>query len=113
MCEFARAHLHFIKQPHVLDCNYRLVGEGDQKLDLSLKGRTDRRTSPKTPIGVPLRISGTPNIVRNPVACCACDSSYSGSLAASSIAQSDLPGLAIGGIIWMTSGYRWHSVKIT
>src|SRR6516165_3345748 len=52
---------------------------------LSLKGRTDRRTSPKTPIGVPLRISGTPNIVRNPVACCACDSAYSGSLAASSI----------------------------
>ena len=34
LAELARARLHFIEQPHVLDGNHRLVGEGGEQLDL-------------------------------------------------------------------------------
>jgi hypothetical protein len=32
--QFARARLHLVKQPHVLDRDHRLVGEGGGELDL-------------------------------------------------------------------------------
>ncbi len=34
LAELARARLHFIEQPHVLDGNHRLVGEGGDQFDL-------------------------------------------------------------------------------
>src|SRR6516162_757862 len=75
-----------IEQPRVLDGDDGLVGEGDQKLDLLIAKRPDGSSSESEDTDRrPLRISGTPNIVRNPVARCACGSAYSGSLAASSM----------------------------
>ena len=32
--QFARARLHLVEQPHVLDRDHRLVGEGCDQLDL-------------------------------------------------------------------------------
>ena len=32
--EFARARLHLVEQPHVLDRDHRLVGEGLDQFDL-------------------------------------------------------------------------------
>src|SRR5262249_44818749 len=34
LCQFARACLHFVEQPHVLDGDHRLIGKGLGKLDL-------------------------------------------------------------------------------
>ena len=35
--KLARARLHLVEQPHVLDGDHRLVGEGGDKLDLLLR----------------------------------------------------------------------------
>src|SRR5262245_46105145 len=32
--KLARAHLHLVEQPHVLDGDHRLIGEGDGEFDL-------------------------------------------------------------------------------
>ena len=37
--KLARARLHFVKQPGVLDCDHRLICEGGQQLDLFLGER--------------------------------------------------------------------------
>ena len=37
--EFARACLHFVEQPNILDCDYRLIGEGLHKSDLLVRER--------------------------------------------------------------------------
>src|SRR5262249_25167087 len=37
--EFAGARLHLVEQPHVLDRDHRLVGEGGEQLDLSVGER--------------------------------------------------------------------------
>ena len=40
----SRARLHLVEQPHVLDRDHRLVGEGLDQLDLlSVNGLTSRR----------------------------------------------------------------------
>jgi hypothetical protein len=52
--KFARACLHLVEQPHVLDCDHRLVGEGLDQFDLlvgewfdmSLQDREDPAKSP-------------------------------------------------------------------
>ena len=41
LAQIARARLHLVEQPHVLDRDHRLVGEGRDQLDLlSVNGRT-------------------------------------------------------------------------
>jgi hypothetical protein len=42
--EFARACLHLVEQPHVLDCDHRLVGEGRDQVDLLLRERINEVT---------------------------------------------------------------------
>jgi hypothetical protein len=39
LAQFTRARLHLVKQPHVLDCDHRLVGEGGDQLDLPVAER--------------------------------------------------------------------------
>ncbi len=41
--QLARARLHLVEQPHVLDRNHRLVGEGGDQLDLLVGERFDGR----------------------------------------------------------------------
>jgi hypothetical protein len=41
--EIGRARLHFVEQPHVLDRDHRLVGEGTDQLDLLFGERLDDR----------------------------------------------------------------------
>src|SRR5262245_4083673 len=64
-CEFARARLHFVEQPRVLDRDDGLVGERFGQLDL-LNGRTAARCIESRPMGTPSRRSGTATIVRKP-----------------------------------------------
>ena len=58
--------LDFVEQPHVLDRDHRLVGEGRDQLDLLVGERPHFvcASAPMTPIGVPSRSSGTPSMVR-------------------------------------------------
>ena len=61
--ELAALVLDFVEQPHVLDGDHRLVGEGGDQLDL-LVGEWPHRArvhQEMTPIGVPSRSSGTPS----------------------------------------------------
>ena len=63
--QFARARLHLVEQPHVLDRDHRLVGKGGDEFDLLFGEWLDRCASrTMTPIGVPSRSSGTPSMVR-------------------------------------------------
>ena len=58
--QFARARLHFVEQPCILDCDHCLVGERlASSICLSVNGCTRRRKSAITPIGVPSRSIGT------------------------------------------------------
>ena len=41
--KLARARLHLVEQPHVLDRDHRLVGEGGHQLDLLVGERAHRR----------------------------------------------------------------------
>src|SRR5262249_59215663 len=41
--ELARARLHLVEQPHVLDRDHRLVGEGGDEFDLSVAERLNLR----------------------------------------------------------------------
>ena len=41
--QFARARLHLVEQPHVLDRDHRLVGEGRDQLDLLVGERPHLR----------------------------------------------------------------------
>ena len=34
LLQLSRARLHLLEQPHILDCDHRLVGEGRDELDL-------------------------------------------------------------------------------
>ena len=79
--QIARARLHLVEQPHVLDRDHRLVGEGRDQLDLLVGERlhVTRGAGANTPIGVPSRSSGTPSIVRKPPSRAAMRRSYSGS----------------------------------
>ena len=63
--ELAALVLDFVEQPHVLDRDHRLVGEGRDQLDL-LVGERPHVCARKaiTPIGLPSRSSGTPSMVR-------------------------------------------------
>ena len=64
--ELAALVLDFVEQPHVLDRDHRLVGEGGDQLDLLVgEWLALPRCSTRTPIGDPSRISGTPSMVRN------------------------------------------------
>ena len=63
--ELARPCLDLVKQPHVLNRDHRLIGEGRDELDLLVRERphrTARRTT--TPIGLRSRSSGTHRTVR-------------------------------------------------
>ena len=58
--ELARARLHLVEQPHVLDRDHRLVGEGRDQLDLLVGERPQLgRCSAMTPIGTPSRSKGS------------------------------------------------------
>ena len=51
-----RARLHLFEQPHVLDRDHRLVGEGGDELDLLFgKGPGSERFNENAPIGLPSR----------------------------------------------------------
>ena len=65
--ELARARLHLVEQPHILDRDHRLVGEGGDQLDLLVGEWPHARVRVKinTPMGLPSRSSGTPSMVRN------------------------------------------------
>ena len=68
--ELAALVLDFVEQPHVLDRDHRLVGEGPDKLDLLARERPNRpRSHTITPIGLPSRSIGTPSMVRPPIFC--------------------------------------------
>ena len=63
--KLARARLHLVEQPHILDRDHRLVGEGRDQLDLLVGERpTFCAIASITPIGDPSRSSGTPSTVR-------------------------------------------------
>ena len=85
--ELAALVLDFVEQPHVLDRDHRLVGEGRDQLDLLVGERPHRRCASTsiTPIGMPSRSSGTPSMVRKPPIFCASASVYSGSACTSGI----------------------------
>ena len=53
----SRARLHLVEQPHVLDRDHRLVGEGREQLDLLVGERLNLGAGQMTitPIGVPSR----------------------------------------------------------
>ena len=64
--QLARARLHLVEQPHVLDSDHRLVGEGLDQLDLLVGERTHALAMQTiTPIGFPSRRSGTPSRYEN------------------------------------------------
>ena len=51
--KIARARLHLVEQPHVLDRDHRLVGEGRDQLDLLVGERPHLlRSDTNTPIGL-------------------------------------------------------------
>jgi hypothetical protein len=57
--------LRLVEQPHVLDSDHGLVGEGlHERIWVSVKGLTSRRPHPIVPMGTPFRVSGTPRSVR-------------------------------------------------
>ena len=60
--------LHLVEQPHVLDRDHGLVGEGLHQLDLLLREgpHGSRASGQMTPIDSPSRNSGTPSMVRWP-----------------------------------------------
>ena len=60
------ARLHLLEQPHVLDRDHRLVGEGLDELDLPLRERSSEPCgdSAITPTTLPSRNSGTPSTER-------------------------------------------------
>ena len=60
------ALLHLVEQPHVLDRDHGLVGEGGDQLDLLVGERAHlaRASATSTPIGAPSRSIGTPSMVR-------------------------------------------------
>ena len=62
--ELAALVLDFVEQPHVLDCDHRLVGEGRDQIDLLVGERfsPNLRVNVMTPIVVPSRSSGTPRM---------------------------------------------------
>ena len=63
--QLARARLHLVEQPHVLDRDHRLVGERGDQFDLLVgEWLTSIRVSVNTPIGTPSRSNGTPSMVR-------------------------------------------------
>ena len=53
--QLARARLHLVEQPHVLDRDHRLVGEGGDQLDLLVGERLEPSSASDTmtPIGLP------------------------------------------------------------
>ena len=58
--ELAALVLDFVEQPHVLDRDHRLVGEGRHQLDLLLGERPHGLALKlRTPIGIPSRSIGT------------------------------------------------------
>ena len=77
--KFARARLHLLEQPHILDRDHRLVGEGRNQLDL-LVGKWSRRATrdhAMTPIGNPFSQQGHAKGRREMHrSCCALRSSY-------------------------------------
>ena len=53
------ARLHLVEQPHVLDCDHRLIGEDvTSSICFSVKGLTSVRCRAIAPIGTPSRRSG-------------------------------------------------------
>ena len=67
--KIAVALLQFFEQPHVLDGDHRLVGEGFQQRNLfSVNGLTSVRRIRIAPIGTPSRSNGVASMVRSP--CC-------------------------------------------
>ena len=66
--QFRVALLEFFEQPHVLDRDHRLIGEGFEQSDLFFGERTNLvRRILITPIGTPSRSSGMASAVRIPV----------------------------------------------
>ena len=63
ICELSVLVLDLVEQPHVLDRDHRLVGEGGDQLDLLVGERPDlsRAHHASTPIGRPSRSIGTPS----------------------------------------------------
>ncbi len=70
--QIARARLHLVEQPRVLDRDHRLVGEGLHELDLAIGKKLSTRgaRAMNMPIGSPSRISGTSDAA-SPSACAA------------------------------------------
>ena len=64
--QVARARLHLVEQPHVLDRDHRLVGEGGDQLDLLVGERPHvwRVERHARRSAIPSRSSGTPSTVR-------------------------------------------------
>ena len=61
-CKLPRTLLFPLEQPHILDGDNRLVGEGRDQLDLFVvNNRASERVSTSTPIGRPSRRSGMPS----------------------------------------------------
>ena len=85
--ELAALLLDFVEQPHVLDGDRGLVGEGGHQLDLLVGERPDvgsRSMSARRPAS-PSRSIGTPSMVRKPPSFCASGQVYSGSVCTSGI----------------------------
>ena len=67
LAQFRVALLDFFEQPHVLDGDHRLIGEGFEERDLFIeKGRTSVRRIRMAPIAIPSRSSGVARMVRAP-----------------------------------------------
>ena len=65
LAQFCVALLDFLEQPHVLDGDDRLIGEGFEKLDLPFRETAGSgRMSVNAPSALPLRIKGAPKIAR-------------------------------------------------
>ena len=70
LAQFCVALLELLEQPHVLDGDDGLVGEGFEQRDLLVeKGRTSVRRMMITPIGIPSRSSGVASNVRTSDTC--------------------------------------------
>src|SRR5438046_4189695 len=82
--------LDFVEQPHVLDRNHRLVGEGREQLDLLLtEGRGSVRITDRMPTTIPSRKSGTPTAARTPMTAGAWGRSEGARCSVRSAAQAD------------------------
>ena len=65
LAQFGVALVEFFKQPHVLDGDYRLIGESFDQRDLFVGERANFfRMKPRAPTAIPSRINGTPSMVR-------------------------------------------------